>query len=51
MPNKVFLLAGVLALVLSFALFGNGIGGDFVFDDTIVIFGNPFMSGQLDGFW
>lgn len=43
-------LAGVLALVLSFALFGNGIGGDFVFDDTIVIVGNPFISGQLGGF-
>lgn len=44
-------MASILAIVLSFALFGNGIGGDFVFDDTIVIVGNPFISGQLDGFW
>lgn len=48
---KEFILAGILALVLSFALFGNGIGGDFVFDDTIVIVGNPFISGNLDKFW
>src|SRR3989338_61517 len=41
--NKDFILAGVLAIVLSFALFGNGIGGDFVFDDTIVIVGNPLI--------
>ncbi len=41
--NKDFILAAVLALVLSFVLFGNGIGGDFVFDDTIVIVGNPFI--------
>ena len=44
--NKDFLLAGVLALVLSFSLFGNGVGGDFVFDDTIVIVGNPFIGDQ-----
>lgn len=44
-------MAGILAVALSFVLFGNGIGGDFVFDDTIVIVGNPFISGQLDGFW
>ena len=48
--NKDILLAAILAVVLSFALFGNGIGGDFVFDDTIVIVGNPFISGQLNGF-
>ena len=48
--NQDFILAGILAIVLSFALFGNGIGGDFVFDDTIVIVGNPFISGQLDEF-
>ena len=40
--NRDFLLAAVLAIVLSFALFGNGIGGNFVFDDTIVVVGNPF---------
>ncbi len=44
-------MAGILAVVLSFALFGNGIGGNFVLDDTIVIVGNPFINGQLDGFW
>lgn len=49
--SNVFVLAAILALVLSFTLFGNGIGGDFVFDDTIVIMGNPFIDGQLDGFW
>src|SRR3989344_4994781 len=48
--NKDFVLAGILAVVLSFALFGNGIGGDFVFDDTIVIVGNPFIGGQLEKF-
>src|SRR3989344_4888458 len=41
--NKDLILAGVLAIVLSFALFGNGIVGDFVFDDTIVIVGNPLI--------
>ncbi len=49
--NKDFVWAGILALVLSFILFGNGIGGDFVFDDTIVIVGNPFINENLDGFW
>ncbi|MEK7121101.1 MAG: hypothetical protein AAB857_00160, partial [Patescibacteria group bacterium] len=49
--SKDFILAGILAIVLSFALFGNGIGGNFVFDDTIVVVGSPFISGQLDGFW
>ena len=44
-------MAAVLAIVLSFALFGNGIGGNFVFDDTIVVVGNPFINEQLDGFW
>jgi len=43
-----FWLAGILALVLSFILFGNGIGGNFVFDDTIVIVGNPLINGRLD---
>lgn len=49
--SKVFILAGILAVVLSFVLFGNGIGGNFVLDDKIVIVGNPFISGQLSGFW
>src|SRR3989344_955030 len=49
--SKDFILVGILAIVLSFALFGNGIGGNFVLDDTIVVVGNPFINGQLDGFW
>lgn len=49
--NKDLIWAGILALVLSFILFGNGIGGDFVLDDTIVIVGNPFINENLDGFW
>ena len=49
--NKDFIIAAVLALVISFVLFGNGIGGDFVFDDTIVVVGNPFINENLDGFW
>ncbi len=49
--NKDFILAAVLALVISFTLFGNGIGGDFVFDDIIVIVGNPLINENLDGFW
>ena len=48
--SKDFILAGILAVVLSFALFGNGIGGSFVLDDTIVIVGNPLINGQLEGF-
>lgn len=31
------------SILLSFALFGNGIKGDFVFDDTLVIVGNPLV--------
>src|SRR3989344_3261116 len=49
--DKDFIIAAVLALVISFVLFGNGIGGDFVFDDTVVIVGNPFIDETLDGFW
>src|SRR3989344_4264938 len=45
--NKDLILAGVLVIVLSFALFGNGIVGDFVFDDTIVIVGNPLVGDSL----
>lgn len=47
--NKDLLLAALLALVLSLALFSNGLQGDFVFDDAIVIVGNPFINGSLDG--
>lgn len=49
--SKDFILAAILAVVLSFVLFGNGIGGNFIFDDTIVIVGNPFIGEQLDEFW
>src|SRR3989344_8381822 len=49
--NKDFILVAVLALIISFTLFGNGIGGDFVFDDTIIIVGNPLINENLDGFW
>ena len=44
-------LVGFLAVLFSFALFGNGIGGDFVLDDTIVIVGNPFVGNHLEEFW
>ena len=48
--NKDFILAAVLTLVISFGLFGNGIGGDFVFDDNIVVVGNPLI-GDSDKFF
>lgn len=32
-----FLIILVLSFVVSFVIFGNGIGGDFVFDDTAVV--------------
>lgn len=42
------LVVGVLvSLVVSFALFGNSIRGDFVFDDTIVVVGNPLIKGGM----
>jgi protein O-mannosyl-transferase len=40
-------------IALSFALFGNGINGDFVFDDRSVIVGNPLTessSGVFEAF-
>lgn len=37
-----YLVFGIIFLV-SFAIFGNGISGDFVFDDNFVIDGNPLM--------
>ena len=46
-------LIGILFVILSFALFGNGIGGDFVFDDRSVIVGNPLvedLSGAFEAF-
>ena len=46
--NKDFLYAGILALLLSFVLFGNGIGGDFVFDDKIAVVGNPLIGSSVN---
>lgn len=37
-----YLVFGIIFLV-SFAIFGNGISGDFVFDDNFVIDGNPLI--------
>ncbi|MEK7616300.1 MAG: tetratricopeptide repeat protein [Patescibacteria group bacterium] len=42
-PRISSLLALSASLILSFALFGNGIKGDYVFDDKIVILGNPHL--------
>ncbi len=42
-----------LVIILSFVIFGNGIGGDFVFDDRSVIVGNPMVeniSGAVEAF-
>ncbi len=36
-----------LALCLSFILFANGLRGDFVADDKLVILQNPLVSGHL----
>lgn len=37
----------LVALVVSFTLFGNSLKGDFVFDDTIVVVGNPLIKGGI----
>src|SRR3989344_8994654 len=39
-----------LIIVLSFVIFGNGINGDFVFDDRSVIVGHPLMDDSLGVF-
>ena len=49
--SKDFITAAVLAIVLSFVLFGNGIGGDFVFDDKFVIIGNPLIDSGFPDLW
>ena len=41
--TKELLTIFLVTIVLSFALFGNGINGDFVFDDRSVIVGNPLV--------
>ena len=45
-PSTLKLLALFASLVLSFAIFGNGISGDFVFDDKIVIVGSPVLESD-----
>ena len=44
--GRLFFVA-ILALVVSFALFGNSLKGDFLFDDTIVVVGNPLIKGGI----
>lgn len=39
-----------LIFILSFILFGNGINGDFVFDDRSVIVGHPLMEDSVGVF-
>ncbi|GEM_PF-1452101 len=49
--NKTVIFGSIM--LLSFLLYGNGIGGDFVFDDKSVITGNPMienMSGAVKTF-
>src|SRR3989344_4640735 len=43
---KELLAIFLVTIVLSFALFGNGINGDFVFDDRSVIVGNPLVENS-----
>lgn len=45
-----FWIAALGAVVLSFALFGNGIPGKFLLDDGSVIVGNPLINDHLSGF-
>src|SRR3989344_4082528 len=37
------------SVAVSFSLFGNGIRGDFIFDDSIVIVGNPIIEQGFEG--
>lgn len=46
--NKILLIAGVVALVASFVIFGNGISGKFILDDQLVIIGNPLIGHTVD---
>jgi len=39
--NNEFIFVLALAVVLSFVIFGNGISGDFVFDDVTVVQNRP----------
>ncbi len=49
LTSKYFLLVAGIFIVCSFVIFGNGIKGDFVYDDTWVIGRNPTVSdfGQV----
>lgn len=44
------MLIFVFLILLAFILFGNGIGGDFVFDDRSIIVGNPLVE-DISGVW
>jgi len=46
-PHTVTILAFVISVALSFTFFGNGISGDFVFDDKIVIVGHPLITEEF----
>lgn len=48
---RLYWAAAFLAVVLSFILFGNGIGGRFILDDEFVIAGNPLINYHLANFW
>src|SRR3989338_3437023 len=41
LKNNIFIFCGLI--ILAFLLFGNGINGEFVFDDRSVIVGNPLV--------
>src|SRR3989338_6770131 len=47
--NDLFILA--VALVLSFLLYGNGLKGDFVSDDKLIILQHPLVSGDFSDFF
>lgn len=44
--KRFFIVFGI-SLALAFAIFGNGIGGEFAFDDKIVIVGHPLISEEF----
>lgn len=45
--QKQILLPILIAIVLSFILYGNSINGDFVADDKLVVSQNPLVAGRL----